>query len=107
MESLREEIRSNRMSKERVCLRGLQLWPRFTGVMIDGDAEGEIPVPNEGTHGLDSLVIRVQAAIPPDRAASQHFAPIFEFRRPLPSASMLAFVRGFRFAWQTAKPLPL
>ncbi|MFC1896729.1 hypothetical protein ACFL0Q_08760, partial [Thermodesulfobacteriota bacterium] len=105
--SLREELDKGRIKRERVYLRGLQFWPHFSGVMIDGDAEGEIPVQNEGLGRLSSVVLRVQPGIPPDGAPSQHFAPIFEFRRMPASATMAAFIRGFRFGWQNGEPLNL
>jgi hypothetical protein len=104
--SLREELDGGRIKREHVHLKGLRFWPHFTGIMIDGNAEGEIPVQKDRL-GVSSVVLRVQPCIPPLGAPAQHFAPIFEFRRVPASSAMAAFIRGFRFAWQNGEPISL
>lgn len=104
MSALRDELASGRFGAASTELRGMLVWPHFTGIMIDGDVEGLMrePMPSGPN---PTLLLRVQATIPPDTARHQHFAPVFMYKRAFPSSTMMAYMRGFRYYWQNARKL--
>ena len=104
--SIRTELAKGRFRPQTIAVRGLQEWPHFTGVLVDGHAERAYSGDIAGTI-LDNeqVIARVQAAVPPEGGTAQHYAPLFEYRTPPVTPSALTFVGGFRYYWQTATPI--
>jgi hypothetical protein len=87
----------SRLDTSKVQVRGVQVWPHYTGVMIDG----EIGVPFRKRDSFpQSVLLRIQPAIPPDNEDSLHLAPIYQYRPARPTETTRAYIRGFRFYWQ-------
>lgn len=106
--SLKIELAKGRFRPQTVAVRGLQAWPHFTGILIDGHAErafsGDL---SETILDNEQVIARIQAAVPPEGGTAQHYAPVFEYRTPPITTATLTFVGGFRYYWQTAEPISI
>lgn len=101
--ALRDELKSERIRQAITEVKGTDSWPHFTGIMIDGDVDH--PLNGATLPYSKTLLLRVQATIPPDMARNQHCAPVFQYKSAQPSPTMLAYMRGFRYYWQNARKL--
>ena len=104
MSALRSELENKRLNKSTTSVRGVLELPHFTGIMIDGNVNAPFSVETPSSPN-STLLLRIQPAIPPDVAKSQHFAPVLQYKRAVPSPTIMAYMRGFRYYWQTARML--
>jgi class 3 adenylate cyclase len=102
--ALRDEFQHGRIPEGSVEVRGMNDYPHFTGIMIDGNAGSNL---TEALPSDSKVLLRIQPTVPPEEPKSQHFASVFQYQKAQPSSTMMAFVRGFRYYWRNGLPLSL